>query len=131
YGATLGAATNAGSATAKLQPNLNASYDDSAYTGATWQINVCDDDPYAAGPMVWKDALLTKVPYDANANQLVWVRSEARVGTQRRVLAGLVRVSTTAALSQKYGLIAGRMNSELTTSVTYALTSGVLGNILD
>lgn len=131
YGATLGAATNAGSATAKLQPNLNASYDDSAYTGATWQINVCDDDPYAAGSMVWKDALLANAPYDANGNQLVWVRSEAKVGAQRRVIAGLVRVATTAALSPKYGVMAGRMNSELTTSVTFALTSGVLGTILD
>ena len=131
YGATLGAATNADSATAKLQPNLNASYDDAAYTGATWQINVCDDDPSAAGPTVWKDALLSKDPYDANANQLVWVRSEAKVGAQRRVLAALVRVGQTSALSQKYGLIAGRMNSELTTSVTYTVTSGVLGTILD
>jgi Tfp pilus assembly protein PilX len=131
YGATLGAATTPGSATAKLQPNLNASYDDSAYTGATWQINVCDDDPFAAGPMVWKDALLGRDPYDANDNQLVWVRSEATVGGHRRVLAALVRVLQTAALSSKYGLVAGRMNSELTTSVTYALTSGVLGNILD
>ena len=60
-------------------PNLNASFDDSAYTGATWQINVCDDDPHGAGATVWSDGLLDGTNYDANGNSLVWVRSEATV----------------------------------------------------
>jgi Tfp pilus assembly protein PilX len=114
YGAQLGAPTNPGSATAKLQPNLNASYTDSAYTGATWQINVCDDDlsgPPGLGRMTWKDALLTRQNYDQNHNQLVWVRAQATVAGQTRALAALVRIDTTPALSSRFGLIAGRMNS--------------------
>ncbi len=126
WGATLGAATHEGSATAKLQPNLNASYDDSAYTGATWQINVCDD---SAGPTVWSDALLSNLNYDANGNELVWVRSEARVGPQRRVIAALVRAKQTPALSSKYGLMAGRMNSEISNALGSVLTGGILSNV--
>jgi len=129
YGATLGAATNPGSATARLQPNLNASYDDSAYTGATWQINVCDDDPFGAGPTVWKDGLLLQQNYDVNDNQLVWVRAEAKVGTRRRVIAALVRAKQTAALSSKYGLMTGRMNSEVSNTLGSILTGGLVGDV--
>ena len=128
YGATLGAATNAGSATAKLQPRLNATYDDASYTGATWQINVCDNDLTSAGPTVWREDLLTTSRnFDENADELVWVRSEAQVAGRRRVLAALVRVEETPAFSSKYGLITGRMNAEVRD------TAGVLlgGSLLD
>ena len=102
------------SATSKLQPNLNASYDDAAYTGATWQINVCDDDPTGAGPTVWKNALLDEPNYDANGNQLVWVRSEASVGGRTRACSPRSCASSRPpALSSKYGLMTGRMNAEV------------------
>lgn len=130
FGATLGGATNPGSTTAKLQPNLNASYDDAAYAGATWQVNVCDDDPLGAGPTVWKDGLLARSNYDANANHLLWVRSEANVAGKRRVLAALVRAKQTPALSSRYGLMTGRLNSDVTTSVAYTLTGGALGDVV-
>ena len=129
YGATLGASTNPGSATAKLQPNLNASYDDSAYTGATWQINVCDDNPTAAAPTVWSNNLLNEDNYDANNNQKVWVRSEANVAGRHRVLAALVRVEETPALSSKFGLMAGRMNSDVTNTVGAVLGGSLLGDL--
>jgi hypothetical protein len=130
YGATLGATTFTGSATARLQPNLNASYEDAAYTGATWQLNVCDDDPTNPGPAVWKDSLLTaKMNYDANANQLVWMRSEAHVDGRKRVLAALVRVNQTPALSSKYGLVTGRMNADITNSVGTVLGGPLLGQV--
>ena len=125
YGATLGAATNPGSATARLQPNLNASYEDVAYTGATWQINVCDNDPTEPGATVWKDELLANMNYDANHDELVWVRSEAAVAGRRRVLAVLVGVDEKPALSSKYGLITGRINADLTNTAG-ALLSGEL-----
>jgi hypothetical protein len=128
-GATRGGATNAGSATAKLQPNLNASYDDSAYSGATWQINVCDNDPADAANPVWKDALLSRWNYDQNADGKVWIRSEAHVGGRKRVLAGLVKVTETPALSSKYGIVAGRLNAELTNTVGTVLNSGLLGSL--
>ena len=129
FGATLGAPTNAGSATARLQPNLNATYEDPAYTGATWQINVCDNEPSGAGPTVWKDALLGGANYDANGDELVWVRSEAAVDGRRRVLAALVEVAEESALSSKYGLITGRLNAELTNTVGTVLTGGLLGSL--
>lgn len=127
YGATLGAATNTGSATSKLQPNLNATYDDSAYAGATWQINVCDDDTTTT---VWSNSLLTtKHNYDENANQQVWVRSQATVGGRTRVLAALVKVTQTAALSSTYGLMTGRMNAELTNTAGALLSNGLIGSL--
>ncbi len=129
YGATLGAATNPGSATASLQPNLNASYDDSAYTGATWQINVCDDDVAHPGSTVWNDGLLAGSTFDANNNQRMWVRSEARVGDKRRVIASLVKVQQAPALSSKFGLIAGRMNSDVSNTAGTVLTGGAVGDL--
>lgn len=130
YGATLGAAANPGSATARLQPNLNASYDDDAYAGATWQINVCDDDPSGAGPTIWKDALLGNMNYDANGDERVWVRSEAAVDGHRRALAALVRVSETPAFSSKYGLMTGRLSSDLTNTAGQLLSSGLVGSLV-
>lgn len=131
YGATLGAATNAGSATARLQPNLNASYDDSSYTGATWQINVCDNDLSGGGPTIWREDLLTSsLNFDQNADEFVWVRSEARVDGRRRVLAALVRVEETPAFSSKYGLITGRVNAVLTNTAGAVLNGGLVGNLV-
>jgi hypothetical protein len=129
YGATLGATPAANSATAKLQPNLNASYEDSAYIGAAWQINVCDNDPADAAHPVWKDALLSRWNYDQNADGKLWIRSEATVSGRKRVLAGLVEVAQTPAMSSKYGVIAGRMNAELTNTVGTVLNGGLLGSL--
>jgi Tfp pilus assembly protein PilX len=127
YGATLGAATNPGSATSKLQPNLNATYDDSSYDGATWQINVCDDDTTSTA---WNNSLLTsKRNYDENGNQMVWLRSQATVAGRTRVLAALVKVTQTSALSPTYGLMTGRMNSELTNTAGALLSNGLVGNL--
>jgi len=128
-GATLGAATTPGSTTAKLQPNLNATYEDSAYTGARWQINVCDNDPADAAKPVWKAALLTRWNYDENADGKVWIRSEAQVGGRTRVLAGLVRISESPALSSKYGVMTGRLNAELTNTAGTVLNGGLLGSL--
>ncbi|HEV7804508.1 MAG TPA: hypothetical protein VGO80_01700 [Solirubrobacteraceae bacterium] len=132
YGATLGAATNPGSATSKLQPGMNATYDDAAYTGARWQINVCDDDPVdLVSPRKphWKNALLSGWNYDQNANGYVWVRSEAHAGGRQRVLAALVRPAQVAALSSKYGLMTGRLNADVTNSAGMLLTGGLLGSV--
>ena len=116
-----------GSTTAKLQPNLNASFDDSAYTGATWQINVCDD---IAGSQVWDETLkTTQWNYDANNNGYVWVRSEAHVGGRKRVIAALVHPAQVPALSSKYGLMTGRLNSDVTNAAGSLLTSGLLGSV--
>lgn len=130
YGATLGAPTNTGSATARLQPNLNASYDDAAYTGATWQINVCDNDTAGPGPTIWRESLLTSSKnFDQNGDELVWVRSEAAVAGKRRVLAALVRVEETPAFSSKYGLITGSMNAEVSNSLGTLLSGSVLDGV--
>ncbi len=131
YGATLGAATNPGSATAKLQPNLNASYDDAAFTGATWQINVCDNDLGSAAPTVWSEELLnTSRNFDENADEHVWVRSEASVDGRRRVLAALVRVEQAAVFSSKYGLITGRMSAELTNTAGEPLSAELVAELV-
>ena len=132
YGATLGAATNAGSATAKLQPNLNATYADSAYSGAAWQINVCDNDLTSPGPTVWRENLLTtQRNYDQNGDELVWVRAQATVGGKRRVLAAQVRVEETSAFSSKYGLLTGRMNAEVSNATGTLLSGSILSGVTE
>lgn len=130
FGATLGAPTNTGSATARLQPNLNASYDDVAYTGATWQINVCDNDTAGPGPTIWRESLLTSSKnYDLNGDELVWVRSQAAVAGKRRVLAALVRVEETPAFSSKYGLLTGSMNAEVSNTLGTVLSGSILSGV--
>ena len=128
-GASLGAATSAGSLTSRLQPTLNATYDDAAYTGAAWQVNVCDDSPLAAGPRVWRETLLSNPSHDANANGLMWVRAVGNVSGRQRVLASLVEIKKIPALQSKYGLVTGRMNAELTNTAGALLTSGLLGSL--
>lgn len=128
YGATLGGSTYPNSATAALQPNLNATFDDSAYTGATWQINVCDDDETATSP-IWNEGLLSELNYDENANQQVWVRAQATVGGRTRVLAALAKSTQTPALSSKYGLMTGRMNADVVNTAGTVLTSGVVDSL--
>ena len=93
---------------------------------ATWQINVCDNDPSEAGPTVWKDALLSNMNYDANGDELVWVRSQAAVDGRRRVLAALVQVDEESALNSKHGLITGRLNAELTNTAGAVLNGDLV-----
>jgi Tfp pilus assembly protein PilX len=104
-----------------LRSNLNGSYTDSAYSGAGWQVNVCDD---SAGSNVWSNAVLSNLSYDSNNNKKLWVIAKATVGGKTRTVAGVVSVRTNAALNSKYGLAAGSLDDDLGTTV-----SG-LGNVL-
>ncbi len=120
---TLGTAAGGDARSALLRPNLNASYTDASYSGATWQVNVCDD---SGGSTVWNNQLLTtQKAYDSNANNMVWVRAQATVGSVTRAITGLVRVRTSNAVNSKYGLVAGNVSDDLG-PVTSALTSAPL-----
>ena len=90
-------------------------------TGATWQVNICDD---VAGSTVWSDALLANRAYDynADANNKVWVRAQSTVAGKTRALVGLVQVRRTSALKPKYGLVAGNVSDDLG-SATSAITN--------
>ncbi len=130
--ATLGATLAAGTTAALLQPNLNATYTDTAYTGATWKVNVCDDDGVST---VWNEATLANGTknWDKNDNKLLWVRAQATVEGRTRSLAGLVRVASDLAFNPKYGLVSGSVTDDLGTSIN-ALSNdtlnGVLGGLL-
>ena len=126
YGAVLGAATNPGSDTAALQPNLNATFDDAAYTGARWQINVCDDD---AGSTVWSNDLTDNYNFDDNKNGLLWVRAQATVNSRTRVIAALAKVAQSPALDPKYAVMTGRLNADLVNSAGTVLSSGLVGSL--
>lgn len=123
---TIGATTTPSAAVARLRPNLNASYTDAAYTGAGWQVNLCDD---VDGSTVWDDGLLSRPSWDANANKKVWVRAQATVGSKTRAVVGLVQVRTTKALNSKFGLVSGGMTDDLGTAIN-ALSSNALGGVL-
>jgi Tfp pilus assembly protein PilX len=128
---TVGVTTPPSTSTALLRGNINASYTDAAYAGASWQVNLCDDDSVSS---VWADALLTRPAYDSNNNNKLWVRAKAVVGGKTRVVTGLVQVRQSSALKSKYGLVAGNVSEDLgsaTSAITNAavvsqLTSGIL-----
>jgi Tfp pilus assembly protein PilX len=132
FGDALGPATNSNASAALLRNNLTASYTDAAYAGASWQVNLCDDDGTST---VWSDGLLTTRPtYDANANHKIWVRAQSIVGGKTRVVTGLVQVRQTNAFKSKYGLVAGNLSEDLSSttsaitnaSVVSGITSGIL-----
>ena len=124
FGDTIGAAPAPGDSaqTVRLRDNLNASYDDAAYDGATWQVNLCDDTDLST---VWNDALQNNHNYDANGNGKLWVRSQATVAGKTRAIVGLVKVRQTAAMNQKWGLVAGNVAEDLGPA-----TSAITGNNL-
>jgi Tfp pilus assembly protein PilX len=134
FGDTVGATTDAPgataaqiAATARLRTTLNPSYTDTAYTGATWQVNVCDDDGTST---VWNDALLTtQKSRDANANSKVWVRAQATVAGKTRVVVGLVQPRLLPAVNSKYGLIAGKVSQDLAATTSLITNATVLAGV--
>lgn len=123
---TIGATAPPSAAVGRLRPNLNASYTDAAYTGAAWQVNICDD---ASGSAVWNNALLSNPSWDANANKKVWVRAQATVGSRTRAVVGLVQVRTTKALNAKFGLVSGGLTDDLGATIN-TLSANALGGVL-
>lgn len=132
FGDTIGSTAPAVAATQRLRGNLNASSTDPAFEGATWQVNMCDDDGVST---VWNDSLLsTAKNFDKNGNSRIWVRTQATVGGRTRALAGLVRIRSTEALKSKYGLVSGGLTDDLGSTVNTLATEafgGVLGNLLN
>lgn len=131
FGDIIGADTTPSTATARLRANLNASYSDPAYAGATWQVNVCDDDD---GKTVWDDMLLDRKNWDSNANSRVWVRAQSTVGDKTRVVVGLVNVRSSPALNARFGLVSGNLTDDLGTSINTVGSNalgGVLGDLLN
>lgn len=139
FGDILWADTTPSTATARLRANLNASYRDPGYAGASWQVNVCDDDdPDDGGPIegktVWDEMLLDRKNWDSNANSRVWVRAQATVGGKSRVLVGLVTVRSSPALNARFGLISGGLTDDLGTAINSVgpnALGGVLGDLLN
>jgi Tfp pilus assembly protein PilX len=133
FGAAIGATAPAGSAPARIQPNLSASYTDAAYTGATWQVNVCDDAVVAAGVTpVWSatDVLSSTNPnYDANANNRMWVRAQGTVHGVTRVVVGLVDIGTTAPLPPSFALVNGTMSVNMSMVAGGAPSNTVLTSL--
>lgn len=127
FGATLGTTAPAGSATARIQPNLSASYGDPEYSAATWTVNVCDDIGEAT---VWSDSLLTggSWNYDFNENNRMWVRVRSTVRGKTRTLVGLVDVGSTGALPPDFALINGSMGVDFPSAVG-SPTGGLLGDV--
>jgi hypothetical protein len=132
FGAAIGAVPVAGSATARIAANLSATYSDAAYTAATWQVNVCDDTPVAAGVTpTWSSSVLhvSNVNYDSNANNKLWVHAQATVGGLTRAVVGLVDVGTTAPLPTGFGLINGSMSVDMNMVAGGAPSASVLSGL--
>jgi hypothetical protein len=136
FGAAIGATPPAGSATARIQPNLSASYSDAAYSTATWQVNVCDDAVVAAGIVpTWSTDLLaaSNLNYDANGNNRLWVRAQSTVRGATRAVVGLVDIGTTAPLPTGFALVNGSMSVSLSTvqgGASASLLSGLTNLLL-
>jgi len=113
-GAVVGAIPVAGSAVARIQANLSASYSGPEYTGATWQVNICDDSTTSS---VWSPALLAGWNYDQNNNNRMWIRAQASVGGKTRIVAGLVDLESVNALPLNFGLVNGSMSIDIPTAL--------------
>ncbi|MEJ7826151.1 MAG: hypothetical protein WKF48_12015 [Solirubrobacteraceae bacterium] len=108
----------------RLRPNINASYTDAAYAGASWQINVCDD---FDGTTVWTDTVLNNVGYDDNDNDKLWVRAQSTVDGRTRALVGLVNVRELPALKSRFGLVAGNVSEDVSSATLAITNAAVLG----
>lgn len=128
---TIGQSTGTTDDAKRLRNNLDASYTDTAYDGAKWQVNICDDD----GTAVWHDSLLANKTFDDNDNDKLWVRAQSFVGGKTRVLVGLVQVSENPAVDPRYGLVTGSLSEDLgsaTSAITNAtVLSGLTSNLLN
>lgn len=130
FGDTLGSTAGAVAGTARLRKTLNASYTDSAYSGATWQVNLCDDDSTSS---VWNSTLLDGPVWDSNGNKKLWVVAQSDLGGKKRSLMGLVQVRENQVIPSKYGLVAGGLSDDLGGTINTLATNtinGVLGGLL-
>lgn len=67
-----------------LTNNLASTYAGPSYAGATWTAQVVDD---TGGSSYYDDSLASSAPaWDSNGDGRVWVRAQAIVGGQKRVL---------------------------------------------
>ncbi len=142
----IGIAAGSTPASERLRRNLTESYNpatDPAYAGATWQVNICDDDdPDGSGPLpgptVWNDSMLGHKAWDSEnngpgkpkGNGRVWVRAQATVAGKTRVLAGLVRVTKSPVVDSRYALVAGGISDDLGASLNTITNQGVLGQVV-
>ncbi|MDT7572294.1 MAG: hypothetical protein QOE05_2468, partial [Actinomycetota bacterium] len=127
FGDIIGATTDAVDAVDRLRANLNASSTDKAFDGASWQVNMCDDDGTST---VWDDSLLTtQKNWDKNLNNLIWVRVQSTVEDKTRSIAGLVRVRTAQPFQSKFGLVSGTVTDDLGTTIN-TLASNAAGGVL-
>ncbi len=126
FGDTLWSTAATTAAAARLRTNLNSSYTDTVYTGATWQVNLCDD---SAGSAVWSTGVLSNKAWDQNNNKKIWVRAQSIVDGETRVLVGLVSVRETPVLASKYGLVSGGLTDDLGATIN-TITSNALGGVL-
>jgi hypothetical protein len=129
-GAVIGAIPVAGSAVARIQSTLSASYSGTEYAGTTWQVKICDDTAGAATS--WSNSLLGNWNYDQNANNRMWIRAQATVGGKTRAVAGLVDLGSTKALPPGLALINGSMSVDIPTALGSGggLLGGVTGLVL-
>jgi len=120
-------------AAARLRNNLDASYTDAAYNGATWQVNICDD---VDGSTVWDDSLLNNKTWDANVmpdgttgNNKVWVRARSTVENRTRVVVGLVQVRQSSAVDSSFGLVSGSLVEDLSATTRTITSAPVLDGL--
>lgn len=131
FGSAVGAAASGVAAVERLRPSINSAYTDAAYSGASWQVHLCDDDNVSS---VWNDANLNNKSWDSNGNKKLWVHVQSVVGGKTRQIAGLVKVLETSALNAKYGLVSGSIAEDLgpttgaltNTTLVTSLTNGLI-----
>jgi Tfp pilus assembly protein PilX len=130
FGETVGTTAATTGDVARVRRNVNANYDatvDPAYTGATWQVHLCDD---VAGSTVWDDSLLNNNAADTNANNRLWVHAQSTVEGRTRAVAGLVKTAATPALDARYGLVSGGLVDDLGSTLNTITNAAVLQDTL-
>jgi Tfp pilus assembly protein PilX len=81
---TSGSAATAGCPGATVTNSFNTQYAGSGFTNATWKVQVVDDTG-TGGASYYSDGL-ANVGWDSNADNRLWVRAEATIYGQRRIV---------------------------------------------
>jgi Tfp pilus assembly protein PilX len=85
-----------------LTSSLSSQYAGVSFGSVVWSLNVVDDS--SSSPNFYSDSLLTGPSYDANGDGRLWVRAQATIGGQTRIVVAQV-VRTTHVIQLPHNVI--------------------------
>lgn len=129
---TAGSASADGCEGVGLTNSLKSTYAGPNYAGATWSVQVLDDT--GTTNSYYSDSLVGAAPsWDANGDGRLWIRAQANIGTQQRILVEqVVRQDTVLAVPDNSVTAGGIYTENLGNKViiqAYDQSSGITGPV--